>query len=1412
MSANPNEQGNTLNPGNEEAFQLLKENCQNFLKMSQEEKSEGIKINYLLGLIQLCDNLKIDPNTFITTIFEEILFKDLSILKNRNLLSNFISVLESKKNNELFEKYFFSLLTTFGKDYNVNSIYFHQYLIDISLYYIFNSSFKCEEKTNYISMIIENDIKPFETQLLKNIINKNKKLIDDNENKTTMVKCLYNKFISMDKYKSCLILFSKILENVNNNYRKIPKDIIFEMIKSTNNFGFNHVIKKTKEINDFLIFNYLLLDNLDEKLFVSEEELEFLDIYLINILNLLSLKKDLNIEIFQKIYTYYNTQKFKNLNKVFVDSLYYLSTYSYSNSQYEFLFNCLNSPNINPIYNKIITNHLLSLNKRPLNYKENTINKSIKFVIDDDLNKEALIDENLIFIFESNSSANNNTLFLNHLNLYSYIINSSFSVCQGSRFTMSINFYPKVLNRIFTLLTYLSLENSNKKKIFEELLLFLLDLFNIIIGFYISDDKNIFNEDYLIISFLKILEKSSVDNKYAIIFPSFINTIKSYLVSTYDQLVDSSNNNKLYNLIFDFIISTYSYNDNSNGINNSQENIILFKSLILIFFDKTCATNKKNFFALDKLIDLVLKCNNPSVKIFESFYKLCDDLQRSPEEMNKHLSNYCLNKFSKNCSSNNFAVESLIDYITEKFNEMFMKNRPNNIQYNENTYFIINTVSNLYTNKKLRKETGTIMNNLIEKIDDFCGNKLIIGVIDYLFISIENNECDIKSIIENEKDIFSKYNKLKKALDKLDYYTCIYDNYFDNNIQNNKASMCHYGILKSLAHLLSGYLSNYINSTSTDESKLSKEESIIQLKKQEKIINIFEYIKNKILFNQSLQNTSYPVLFINYIFSDKNVLHYFMVHHTNYVVKKYLDNNTPDIAAESAKATINEMADKNIIIADYIKKAPYYILFMKDIINSYIEFDSTMLNPNKYNYLRSNQSVANLNIVNNLKEKGDLIFSKYSEYQQSMLNSFFTKIFLDQIYEKGNDIKTLENNQIIFLFLLDNSLLEMYFDLFGYFVNVDYTLIQLYAIARKKNVPIELNEKYISFIYKYIENDKFSNFISKILKNKKTFDNLFKCHNINNKYIEDLYGILENVMNNLSKNDSNCIQIVQIFNQILDNINHFYHINPNFANMQLYLCGKIIKSVMKNIKLYDNKSGNISSVENSNSNVNDTPQNDSFLEGIYSSILPNYVNIVYNAINSVFNTKDNKIGLDYSLDNLYLSFNLVIDFISDANANKNNYYESLVNRMDSNAFKFFLELLSFNKYNDYPVNNNFSSFFIKRYEELSGDNVYKKFLDNLFLFALFRGKLDEKNLKSVIIELFGDFKDNQKNQNFKRLGYLACYVLNSTRKDNNNTMNKSNNETLMFYGDYSIVSSIGERFKEDEKSLSKKTPNQSNFK
>ena len=1409
MSSNQKEEGTTaciLNK--DEAFKMLKENCKNFLKMSQEEKSEGLKINYLLGLINLSNNLNIDSNTFITTIFDEILFKDFNILKNRNILSNFISALESKKNDELFEKNFFALLNKFGSDYNPNSIFFHQYLIDISLYYIFNSSFKCQEKSDYISLIIENDIKPFETQLLKNIINKNKKLIDENENKILLIKYLYIKFITMNKYKSCIIIFLKILENVNNNYKKIPKEIMFEIIKSTNEIGFNHVIKKTKEINDFLIFNCLLLDNLDEKLFVSEEELEMLDIYLINILNLLSIKKDLNIDIFQKVYNYYNTQKYKNLNKIFPDVLYYLSTYSYFNSQYEFLFNCLNSTFINPIYNKLISNHLLSLNKKPINYKENPMNKykNIKFnIVDDNLTKDIFIDENL-FLFENNL---NNATFLNHINLYNYIINTCFAIVKSYGNRITINFYPKVLNRILILLSNLSLENSNKKY-FEELLMLLMDIFTIIINCYLSINEFIFKDDYLFISFLKIIEKSSIDNKYLVVFPSFINIIKTTLLNSFEHLSGKSNDNKLYNLFFDCLISNYSnISNNTNNIINSQQLILIFKSLVILFSDNKCANIKKDFFCLDKLIDLISKSSNDNVKLFESFYKLCLDLQKGLEKTHKHLGNYAINKYSKYINA--FLNDNLYDNIEEKFKEIFIQKGPNKILFDENTYYVINTISNIYTNDKIENEKK--MNDLNELINDFCGSKLVIRVIDNLFISIEKNECDIMKIINNEKDIYTNYNILNKALNNLDYYTYIYDYYFDNNIQNNKNSLCHYGILKSLAHLLSGYLSNCINSSLNQQTEK-------KINEEDKIIYIFEYIKNKILLNKSLNNTSYPIFFISILFKDKNILHYFVVHYTNYLVNKIIKENMGD-QSSFMQLVIGEMTEKNMAFIDYIKQNPYYIIFMKDIIKSFIEFDSNMLNRNKNIFKKNNAKnkvgYRNENIINKLIEKGDNFLSEYDENQKIMFNSFFTKMLLDEIFEKNKIKFNYENNQIIFLFLLDNSILDKFIDLFGYFVNMDYTLIQLYSLIRKKNIAEEFNEKYILFINKFIEVDNFGNYIIRIITNKKTFNNLFKCQNINNKYIIALYNIIENIMNNLSSNinQSNdySIQggnIIYIFNEIIEHIINYYLINFNYGSKELYLLGKIIKSVLNNLNTkaiflqYNNNDNTNDTEENNNSNV--IKQINSVIEQIYSIVLPKYLKSFYNIIFTIFDEKDKKINIDYSLDDIFKSFYLILDIISDSRDNNN--YNILSGKIEPDVINFLTNLLVFNKYYiDNLININFYNTFKEKYSELSKNPFSKQFMEYLFLFSLFRGKLDEKNLKSVIIKIFDEFKDKEDEEDLKKIEYLLFYFLSSIKKDNANVI-KTNNNTSMNYGDFSLLTSIGERFKEDEKSLQKKNPAQ----
>ena len=77
----------------EDTLKLLKKNCEIYLEMNSKERSEGIKIHYLLGLIKLSDNLKIDDESFIITLFDDLLFKDINILKNRNLFANFISII-----------------------------------------------------------------------------------------------------------------------------------------------------------------------------------------------------------------------------------------------------------------------------------------------------------------------------------------------------------------------------------------------------------------------------------------------------------------------------------------------------------------------------------------------------------------------------------------------------------------------------------------------------------------------------------------------------------------------------------------------------------------------------------------------------------------------------------------------------------------------------------------------------------------------------------------------------------------------------------------------------------------------------------------------------------------------------------------------------------------------------------------------------------------------------------------------------------------------------------------------------------------------------------------------------------------------------------------------------------------------
>ena len=565
-------------------------------------------------------------------------------------------------------------------------------------------------------------------------------------------------------------------------------------------------------------------------------------------------------------------------------------------------------------------------------------------------------------------------------------------------------------------------------------------------------------------------------------------------------------------------------------------------------------------------------------------------------------------------------------------------------------------------------------------------------------------------------------------------------------------------------------------------------------------MNLFDYIKKKILFNKTLKNTSYPVYFLNCLFSNKYILHYYIVNYNNNALLKENQQNS------SFK---QEMIENNNNIIDYIRQNQCFILFMKDILNSFIELDSNFLNGNKNNLMKNKTINTRTNEnkirINELKSNVEKRFSEYNEDQKSMINSFFTKMFLDEIFEKNNAIKSFEKTHIIFLFLLDTSLLDKYFTSFGYFINVDYTLIQLYSILRNQNMSVKLNEKIIGFIKKYNAPNNLGFSFMGIMNNQKIFNSFFKYKNISELYNYNLYDIIKYIIGklflNLRENEGIIQKFMNIFLKIIEYINQHYKINQNLANQELYLLGKIILEVEEKVKKYRVESqleiDNTNEKEKEKENITQI-NSISFLSTLYSSVFPEYIKSIYNILSKCLENKS--ISLENKLDNVFLSFFIVLDLLSD----EKNINEILSSKIiDAEIVKFFQDFQCFNINKQYLiVNLKYFELFFEKYNKLRDEPSKKIFLDYFYLFSLLKGKHEEKNLKSVVIEFFGEYQDNRTKEDFKKYGYITCYFLSSIKRDSING-NKNTNEIMLNYIDFSIIKNIGERFKDDEKSLKK---------
>ena len=375
-----------------ELTKKLENLCKNFVIMSNTEKSDSMKLNYLSSLEKSALNLKIPPKNIVEIIFKNILFKKIDLIKSPNILLAFISFL--RKTDEFsFQKYFYQLLYEFMNNYDENSIYFKNYLILFSLEIFFDSIKSCDEnmedmdiRKKYFSQIMINDIKVFQEQFFNFIINGKIKLMD-NKIKFNFLKIFMEIIIIKNKYQIGIILLKLIKEEINNN--SFPNELIEKIITKENKTGFNIILKSGKNINNFLTFNEILLENTSKDFINNINNENLFDFYFSSILNLLCIKKEFDINIIKYCFDFYKNNKTKILKTIFPETIYHLSNFAYTNNQVSFLFNEIcagDEEKMNPIYGRIIyKNPILFLKQNIIktNYKPNL--DKIKIIIN---NKE----------------------------------------------------------------------------------------------------------------------------------------------------------------------------------------------------------------------------------------------------------------------------------------------------------------------------------------------------------------------------------------------------------------------------------------------------------------------------------------------------------------------------------------------------------------------------------------------------------------------------------------------------------------------------------------------------------------------------------------------------------------------------------------------------------------------------------------------------------------------------------------------------------------------------------------------------------------------------------------------------------------------------------------------------------------
>lgn len=949
----------------EETIKLIEKNCTNFVKMYKEEKSESIQINYWIGLENLIKKTKISEDKIVTLIIDNILNKQISILKNKNLTFCILNFLyDCSKIKHFFFQNFFDLMYKFANiSFEKNLQTFVSSLFDICLKYFFDDNNEENEQVtqkqiNFFQYFIENAQKIVETFFF-NFLSQNEKISKNllkKEKNIQFVFLMINSYIKNKKIKN-IYNFLKNLDFSEISGEK--KKIFFStLISKCNEFLF---ISDKKNKYYFILILQIILSLISNEAFNNIHD-EFLS-KIVNFLLHNSIFDQKIISILNQIY--HNNQKdLPNFSSIYQIFIYFAVDTIITKEQIEFLIIEI-IPNLSSLIISMIIKKLNLTNK--LRYSSKQIPET-KFKLNPEY-KQIIYQETTENI-EITKIVNSLPYSL-YLKLLKKLISLPFIQIDSSA---QMNLDQKALSSILRDLNSTSL-NVDNASLYNNISSFIIDLLSVIIDTSISSTLPNSLSIELINSMFLFISSTNIEYLTMNIYPRIIQIMRT-LITAYDAF---ENMKDILNISFDFLIANFAKID--------QIATLILKLLVSLYNAKQVKSKTAKAFAMDKLISLCIIAN--SGRIFEYFFNFILEVLKT----SKHYAYYSVCKYSEIYDT--VLYDKLINFVMERYSKCFVDNK-GDCEINEEAMMCISCLSDIY--KKDKPE------QLQKALDVSCLKKKFIVTMKQIASKITNE--DIKS----NEDYFTTVKEVNDLKVSNIYQK---DIYCEREIKNDciiKAT------LKAYAKMVAEYL-HTMNTKTEDNNEGNQETSnmnmidtLFETSKEIKgeINLIFDYIDEILTGNQVISVST--AIILNEIFNIKENYIYYMNAHTlnqaNILIKqRELDfSHFNEILAEILTKKVSSLIN-------YTNKQ-YTLILMSDAIDTILNIESQN---NNSNLIEKKNHVILTSIWN---------CEAIQRKDVNNISNTFTAAFLSSI----TDVKLLKENEYKFIFVLDKGIFNLYYN------------------------------------------------------------------------------------------------------------------------------------------------------------------------------------------------------------------------------------------------------------------------------------------------------------------------------------------------------------------------------------------------